>query len=730
MRDGFVVFKRDEISPHIGEDRFPQIMVAQFSRHYTPFGCDYTIQMRGSSTVLRRFLCADLLLTAGLNTIRFTVLYTKLAGSNGDNGMRKAIAGLAMGVLILMCSTFSSSAKGYQNFRVAVYCRAQEVNQMGDANWLATRWDEVSRQVKVDKVYLETHRDVVLVDEKTIAAAKKFFEDKGIEVAGGITYTVMESNRFQTFCYTKPESRKRVREIAEYTAKLFNEVILDDFFFTNCKCEACIKAKGSQSWSEFRIDLMKGAARNLVVGPAKAVNPKVKMVIKYPNWYEHFQGCGFNLETQPKIFDGIYTGTETRDPVYTDQHLQQYESYLIYRYFENIKPGGNGGGWVDTGAMRYMDRYAEQLWLTLFAKAPEITLFDFRRAFGPIPDGLRGDWQGGQTSFDYNEMMQPIKLADGTTVMPSTMARPAGYSFELVDKFLGKLGNPVGVKSYKPYHSTGEDFLQNYIGMCGIPMDLLPEFPAEANVIFLTESAKFDKEIVAKIKKQLVDGKTVVITSGLYKALQGKPFDKNQGGGIEDIVELRIGDEKAVTKQFWRRRDFWGRSGKVYESKSPIVIPEIKYLTNDSWEEISCLASGIGYPILHSADYANSRLYVLAIPDNYGDLYNLPAEILTQIRDVLAKEMYVRLDGPSQVAMFVYDNDTFIVESFLPEGVDVKIVADKRISKLSDILTGEELTGEAVSTQPRRLGQAAPAPDKTVFKMTIKPHSYRVFKCE
>jgi hypothetical protein len=136
-----------------------------------------------------------------------------------------------------------------------------------------------------------------------------------------------------------------------------------------------------------------------------------------------------------------------------------------------------------------------------------------------------------------------------------------------------------------------------------------------------------------------------------------------------------------MTKKFWRRRDFWGRSGSVYESKSEIIIPEIKYLTNDSWEEISCLTSGIGYPILHSADYANSRLYILTIPDNYGDLYNLPAEILTQIREVLARDMYVRLDGPSQVAMFVYDNDTFIVESFLPDSVDVKIVTDKRIGR-------------------------------------------------
>ena len=634
--------------------------------------------------------------------------------------MRKVIAGIAVGVLVLMCSTFSTSAKGYQNFKVAIYAPARDVNQMGDANWLATRWDEISRQVKVDKIYLETYRSGLLVDVNTVLAAKKFFEDKGVEVAGGITYTEKDSGHFQSFCYTKPESRKRVKEIAEYTAKLFDEIILDDFFFTNCKCESCIRAKGDKSWSEFRIDLMKGAARNLVVGPAKAVNPKVKMVIKYPNWYEHFQGCGFNLDAEPKIFDGIYTGTETRDPVYTDQHLQQYESYLIYRYFENIKHGGNGGGWVDTFGIRYMDRYAEQLWLTLFAKAPEITLFNFSLMLRPIPQEYRAEWQGGQTSFDFNEMMQPIKLADGTTVAPSSMARPAGYSLELVDKFLGKLGNPIGVKSYRPYHSVGEDFLQNYIGMCGIPMDLMPEFPAEANVIFLTESAKFDKKIVAKIKKQLVDGKTVVITSGLYKAMQGQ--------GIEDIVELRIGDEKARTKQF----QFQRRMGPVCESKQEIIIPQIKYLTNDSWEEIFCLASGNGYPILHSADYANSKLYILTIPDNYGDLYNLPAEVLTQIRAVLAKEMYVRLDGPAQVAMFVYDNDTFIVESFRDEPVDVKIIADKRINKLQDILTGEELTGEAISTQPRRLGQPEPepAPDKMAFKMTIKPHSYRVFKCE
>lgn len=48
------------------------------------------------------------------------------------------------------------SAQQYQNFEVSVYCRAYEVKQMADTNnYLKPKWDEISRQLKVDKVYLE-----------------------------------------------------------------------------------------------------------------------------------------------------------------------------------------------------------------------------------------------------------------------------------------------------------------------------------------------------------------------------------------------------------------------------------------------------------------------------------------------------------------------------------------------------------------------------------------------
>ena len=201
---------------------------------------------------------------------------------------------------------------------------------------------------------------------------KKFFQDRGIKVSGGMGLTVQESDGFQSYCYSTPADRELVKAMAEFTARHFDEIILDDFYFTNCKCDRCIAAKGDKSWTQFRTEQMDEVSRNLIIGPAKAVNPKVRVIIKYPNWYESFQGLGYDLAVEPKLFDAIYTGTETRD-ANSGQRLQSYQSYLQTQYFNNIKPGGNQGGWIDGGGDA---RYAEQFWDTFFAKVPEIMLFN------------------------------------------------------------------------------------------------------------------------------------------------------------------------------------------------------------------------------------------------------------------------------------------------------------------------------------------------------------------
>ena len=88
--------------------------------------------------------------------------------------------------------------------------------------------------------------------------------------------------------------------------------------------------------------------------------------------------------------------------------------------------------------------------------------------------------------------------------------------------------------------------------------------------------------------------------------------------------------------------------------------------------------------------------------------------MLTAIRNVLCRDLYVRLEAPSQVSLFTYDNDTFIVESFREASDAVRLVCDRRIAKLRDLVTGRELVG-----QPRG--------DRMVFDTVVRPGAYSVY---
>jgi hypothetical protein len=76
-----------------------------------------------------------------------------------------------------MLSFPAGLARGYDNFKVSVCSRAYETRAMNDVKGLEPRWTGITRQVHIDKIYLETHRDLIVVDEATLLAAKKFFAD-------------------------------------------------------------------------------------------------------------------------------------------------------------------------------------------------------------------------------------------------------------------------------------------------------------------------------------------------------------------------------------------------------------------------------------------------------------------------------------------------------------------------------------------------------------------------
>ena len=160
----------------------------------------------------------------------------------------------------------------------------------------------------------------------------------------------------------------------------------------------------------------------------------------------------------------------------------------------------------------------------------------------------------------------------------------------------------------------------------------------------------------------------------------------------------------------------------MYSVDEPMIIPQIAYLTNDSWEEISAMDGTNGWPLLHSAEYGNAVLYVLTIPENFIDLYRLPVPVLDHIRQTLLPEEFVRVSAPGKVSVFQYDNDTFIVESFCDDPVLVDLITPERVSQLTNIETGSVLAGDTVT---RGFWEKT---TETRFQTRLSAHSFKAFK--
>ncbi len=618
----------------------------------------------------------------------------------------------------------AASAPDHDQFRVAVYIPVFVVQKMKDPAYLQKSWDDLTSQVKVDKVYIETYRSGTIADDANLGQVKAFFASHHVETAGGIAYVGRgdtagadapddSGGQFISMCYTDPKQREYVKHIAEITARHFDEIILDDFFFNNTKYDSDIAAKDNQTWDAFRLKLMDDVSRDLVLGPARAVNPKVKIIIKFPNWYEHFQANGYDLDEEPKIFDGIYTGTETRDPVDTDQHLQQYESYQIVRYFDNIAPGRNGGGWVDTYDSRYIDRYAEQLWDTMLAKTPQMMLFQYSDLLRPAEMGNRQAWSNLPTTFTTAGL---DKWHANTGVnSPSTYATVAGFALSQVNAVLAKLGKPIGIASYKPYQSSGEDFLQNYLGMIGIPIEMYPHFPADAHTILLTQEAAFDPDLVSKIRTHLEQGGNVVITSGLLNRLQDK--------GIQQIAEVHTTGNVLRVNKYWG--GYGAGSGTGLGSTDDILVPEVAFQTNDAWPIVRGTANGRGAPLLLMDRYSKGILYILTIPENANDLYVLPQPVLTAIRRYILFGFPFTVDAPSKVSLFAYDNNTFVVESFLDAPAEITIFSREQATHLRNLATDDQIQPRSTPSIHGSRGAT-----ESHFHITIQPHSFVAFAAE
>ena len=539
----------------------------------------------------------------------------------------------------------------YKNFRTVVYIPAEVAAKFTQES-LAGDLAFLQKYIGLDKVYLETHRNNIDVEDAQLAMIKDYLESRGVTVSGGITTTINDfegaeagkQRLFGTFCYTDPAMRARLKEISERTAGIFDEIILDDFYFTNCTCERCIREKGDRDWVTFRRELMKDVSENLVVGPAKAVNPGVRMIVKYPNWRESYHFTGYVPEVQRDIFDATYTGTETRSPAYTDQHLPEYLSYSLVRYMENAWPGRNGGGWFDTYACWSTDRYLEQAYLTAFAKAKELMHFQW------------------------------------SDLIDNPFVAPMGVQLRKIDAMMEGLGNPTGVPVYIPFASSGENHLEMRFGMLGVPMEPTPFFPGEAPRMLLTESSLADPDIVEKLESYVRAGGVALVTSGFFR----EAGDAMRAAGL---TEARLTGRKIPVTRYHITGSFAGFA----EHRKPALYPEIVHGNNDSWSLLNGGDSDVHSTLFLRRAYGAGRLYILAVPELDADLCTMPKAAIDVVKRVLTGGEYV---SGRNLSAFTYDDGSMILYRYVkgdlhPDTVTVR--TRKKVRALVDTASGREI---------------------------------------
>jgi hypothetical protein len=137
---------------------------------------------------------------------------------------------------------------------------------------------------------------------------------------------------------------------------------------------------------------------------------------------------------------------------------------------------------------------------------------------------------------------------------------------------------------------------------------------------------------------------------------------------------------------------------------------------------VRATADGYAAPMLLMDQYSKGMLFVLTIPENFNDLYSLPQPVLTALRSYLLQDFPVQLDAPSQVSLFVYDNNHFVVQSFRDAPVKVTVSVLGTHSRIRNIATGAAISGEPVPMRPK--GQMPLKARRTSFTFTIMPHSF------
>lgn len=536
-----------------------------------------------------------------------------------------------------------------QDLRLSIYITAQTVEQMFTKETGLEKVVSLLHENGITTVYLEVYRSGLVISPDVISSSVSFLEENGFEVAGGICTVpgagigVPQEGPLTWFNWQSLKTQRDLRKIMEDSAPFFDTFIVDDFL---CTADTSIESKiarGEKNWSEYRRSLLTDLSQSVFINPAKAKNPNIKVIIKYPQWYDRFHLFGYDVDSKTKLYDGVCVGTETRGQ-YTQSFgfVQPYEGFINFRWLSSLAGSKIGGAWfdhIDCDA----DDFTDQAYQSVIAGAKELIIFNLENYITGHPGHilLRQDFE---------------KLAE--------LARAIAE-------------NPVrGVKGYKPPNSdaSGDLYLLDYIGMFGVSIVPDSKYPEDAEVIFLPTQAATDINIPVKIQRSLEKGARIVMTTG---------FLANAAGG-EKLAELA--QVKWPLAKVSAKADTVISEGGIHKLRLPLtlgydVIPDgaevllqtaapasIPFMTQNQNKTVFVLNSHT-----FSQEDFEAAGELLLCPGETG-LLELPRPWVNTIRSAFLSQDDPVIDAPSRISMQILHNHSFIIHNYDRQKSVIKIL--------------------------------------------------------
>jgi len=546
------------------------------------------------------------------------------------------------------------------DLRLGSYATSGQVQQMAtDEAYLAAVWETIER-MGMTKLYVEVYRGGHTVAPEQLAQVRDWLEARDIDVVGGIATVpggdvgVRQEGPLGWFNWQNEKTQRDLERIIRASAPVFDTFIVDDFLCTGDVSAESREARGDRSWGEYRRTLLTELAQSIFVGPAKEVNPDITMIVKYPQWYDRFHLHGYDTKTFPQIFDRVWVGTETRG--HNTQRfgfVQPYEGFVNYRWLADIAGEKIGGAWFDHGDCAEHD-FLDQAYTSVLAGAPELVFFNLGNVVAGHPDHAKVVAQ-----FD-----QLADLAAFVREHPVT-----------------------GVPAYKPPNSdpAGDMYLMDFLGMLGIPLVPVHEFPENAPVIFLPAQAATDPGLSEHVKKARARGAHLIVTTNLLIAW---PQGRELASAVGVDPDLKSAPVRAACRT--------GAGEVMIDLESPIEVTPQPHdvVCSDGSRQLLLLRTAGNVSLLNTHTYNQADFdavgEVLLCPRLLG-LLSLDGPALTIFRTAFAGGKAPVFEGSSGVTYHPFADaggGSCVVQNFNDEAVEVSLIVSAERIRLVDRFSG------------------------------------------